>query len=112
MLKGYLLLAIAIALEIVSTSMLKASCGFTKLMPSVAFIAGMGTCFYIFSKSLLLLPLGIAYAIWAGVGTALTALVAVFIWHEQMALLLFHILPPARKVLFFPTGQNGLDFFG
>lgn len=86
MLKGYLLLAIAIALEIVSTSMLKASCGFTKLMPSVAFIAGMGTCFYIFSKSLLLLPLGIAYAIWAGVGTALTALVAVFIWHEQMDL--------------------------
>lgn len=86
MLKGYLLLAIAIALEIVSTSMLKASCGFTKLMPSVAFIAGMGTCFYIFSKSLLLLPLGIAYAIWAGVGTALTALVAVFIWHEQMGL--------------------------
>ena len=85
MLKGYLLLAIAIALEIVSTSMLKASCGFTKLMPSVAFIAGMGTCFYIFSKSLLL-PLGIAYAIWAGVGTALTALVAVFIWHEQMDL--------------------------
>lgn len=66
--------------------MLKASCGFTKLMPSVAFIAGMGTCFYIFSKSLLLLPLGIAYAIWAGVGTALTALVAVFIWHEQMDL--------------------------
>ena len=86
MLKGYLLLAIAIALGIVSTSMLKASCGFTKLMPSVAFIAGMGTCFYIFSKSLLLLPLGIAYAIWAGVGTALTALVAVFIWHEQMDL--------------------------
>ena len=86
MLRGYLLLAIAIALEIISTSMLKASCGFTKLMPSVAFIAGMGTCFYIFSKSLLLLPLGIAYSIWAGVGTALTALVAVFIWHEQMDL--------------------------
>nr|WP_245582736.1 SMR family transporter [Selenomonas ruminantium] len=46
--------------------MLKASCGVTKLMPSVAFIVGMGTCFYIFSKSLMLLPLGIAYAIWAG----------------------------------------------
>ena len=86
MVKGYILLSIAIALEIVSTSMLKASCGFTKLMPSVAFIAGMGTCFYIFSKSLMLLPLGIAYAIWAGVGTVLMALVAVVIWHEQLDL--------------------------
>lgn len=84
MIKGYILLAIAIALEIVSTSMLKASCGFTKVMPSVAFLVGMGTCFYIFSKSLMLLPLGIAYAIWAGVGTAVTALVAVVIWHEQI----------------------------
>lgn len=85
MLKGYLFLAIAIALEIVSTSCLKASCGFTKLMPSVAFIAGMGACFYLFSKSLMILPLGIAYAIWAGVGTAMTAVIAVVVWHEEVS---------------------------
>ena len=84
--KGYMLLAAAIFLEIVSTSMLKASCGFTKWMPGLAFIVGMGASFYIFSKALLILPLGMAYAIWFGVGTAATALVAVFIWKEPMTM--------------------------
>lgn len=46
--KGYMLLAAAIFLEIVSTSMLKASCGFTKWMPGLAFIVGMGASFNIF----------------------------------------------------------------
>jgi small multidrug resistance pump len=86
MFKGYALLTLAIMLEIVSTSMLKASCGFTKAMPGLAFIIGMGGCFYAFSKALMLLPLGIAYAIWAGVGTAFTAVIAVVFWHEQMNL--------------------------
>lgn len=81
--KGYMLLAAAIFLEIVSTSMLKASCGFTKWMPGLAFIVGMGASFYIFSKALLILPLGMAYAVWSGVGTAL---VAVFIWKEPMTM--------------------------
>ena len=55
-------------------------------MPGLAFIVGMGASFNIFSKALLILPLGMAYAVWSGVGTAATALVAVFIWKEPMTM--------------------------
>lgn len=81
---GYVFLGMAIALEIFSTSMLKASSGFTKLIPSGLFITGMGASFYVLSQALTTIPLSIAYAIWSGVGTALTALVAVLIWKEQI----------------------------
>ena len=77
---------LSILLEVFSTQMMKLSDGFTKLFPSIAFAIGMGSCFYIFSKTLAILPLGIAYAIWAGLGTALTALLAVFLWKETMTL--------------------------
>ena len=81
---GYVFLGLAIAFEVFSTSMLKASAGFTKLLPSLAFLAGMATSFYAVSQAMLFIPLNIAYAIWAGVGTALTALVAIVIWKEPM----------------------------
>jgi small multidrug resistance pump len=80
---GYTYLGLAIALEIFSTSMMKASAGFSKLIPSVAFLVGMGASFYALSQSLFHIPLSIAYAIWAGVGTALTTLIAVLIWKEH-----------------------------
>lgn len=81
---GYIFLGLAIALEIFSTSMLKASEGFTKLIPSIIFIAGMSSSFYVLSQALNTVPLSIAYAIWSGVGTALTAVIAVLIWKEQL----------------------------
>ncbi|BBB93346.1 MAG TPA: multidrug efflux SMR transporter [Methylomusa anaerophila] len=80
---GYVLLGIAIALEVFSTSMLKASTGFTKLVPSLAFIVGMGTSFYAISQAMTVISLNIAYAIWSGLGTVLTALVAILIWKES-----------------------------
>lgn len=83
---GYLILSIAIALELFSTSMLKASEGFTKLIPSVTFIGGMSSSFYLMSKALATIPLSIAYAIWSGVGTVLTALIGILIWKEQLNL--------------------------
>ncbi len=83
---GYVLLGIAIALELFATSMLKASAGFTKLVPSIVFIAGMSSSFYILSQALAVIPLSTAYAIWSGVGTALTALIGVLIWKEQLNL--------------------------
>ncbi|CUH97374.1 putative membrane protein [Propionispora sp. 2/2-37] len=83
---GYAWLALAIILEIFSTSMLKASEGFTKLIPAVIFVAGMGSSFYVLSQALTSVPLSIAYAIWSGVGTALTALIAVLIWKEAINL--------------------------
>jgi len=83
---GYFFLTIAIACEIFSTSMLKASDGFSKLIPSLAFIIGMGTSFYTLAQALTLMPLNLAYAIWSGLGTVLTALIAVFIWKEPVNL--------------------------
>lgn len=80
----YILLALAIGLEIFSTSMLKASEGFTKILPSVVFVGGMGSSFYVLSQALKIIPLSIAYAIWSGVGTALTALIAIIIWKESI----------------------------
>ncbi|MDQ0203512.1 DMT family transporter [Pectinatus haikarae] len=81
---GYILLGSAIILEIFSTSMMKASVGFTKLIPSIIFVIGMGISFYTLSQALTTIPLSIAYAIWSGVGTAITALVSVLIWKEQL----------------------------
>lgn len=86
---GYVFLCIAIACEVFSTSMLKASVGFSKLVPSLAFIIGMGTSFYTLSLSLTLIPLNIAYAIWSGSGTVLTALIAIMIWKEPVNIYTF-----------------------
>lgn len=81
---GYVFLGLAIVLEIFSTSMMKASAGFTKIIPSIIFIIGMGFSFYALSQALTTIPLSVAYAIWSGLGTALTALVAILVWKEQL----------------------------
>jgi small multidrug resistance pump len=68
-------LAIAILGEVIGTSALKATEGFTRLWPSLGVIAGYGVAFFFLSLSLKTIPVGVAYAIWAGVGTALIALI-------------------------------------
>ncbi|MBS4913826.1 MAG: multidrug efflux SMR transporter [Veillonella sp.] len=86
MLTGYILLAVAIAVEIFATSMLKLSVGFTRLVPSVVFVLGMSLSFFAMGRALLTLPLSVAYAVWAGVGTALTALMGVLVWKEELSM--------------------------
>lgn len=81
---GYIVLALAIMLEICSTSLLKFSEGFTKLLPSIFFVFGMGASFYALSQALLSIPLNVAYAIWSGAGTALTAVIGVVLWKEHI----------------------------
>ncbi|WP_225435201.1 DMT family transporter [Bacillus aerolatus] len=78
----YLLLAFAIVSEVIGSSMLKASEGFTKWLPSLIVTVGYGAAFYALSLSLKTIPLSVAYAIWSGVGTALTALIGILIWKE------------------------------
>ncbi|MED1472390.1 multidrug efflux SMR transporter [Bacillus salipaludis] len=80
---AYILLAISILSEVFGSSMLKATNGFKKILPSLCVIVGYGIAFYALSLSLKTLPLGVAYAIWAGVGTALTALVGITIYKEK-----------------------------
>lgn len=75
---GYLYLALAISLELIGTTCLKYSEGFSKLYPSLATLAAYGLCFYLFSKSLLYLHLSIAYAIWCAIGIVAATLISVF----------------------------------
>lgn len=84
--KAYLFLTVAIVSEIIGTSMLKASDGFTKLYPSIGTVVCFVLAFYSLSLSLQQIPLGVAYAIWSGVGTALTAVIGIVIWKETASL--------------------------
>ncbi|WP_408952561.1 DMT family transporter [Lysobacter sp. Hz 25] len=70
---GYLYLSIAIAAEVVATSALKASEGFTRTVPSLIVGIGYATAFYFLSLVLRTVPVGVAYAIWSGVGIVLIA---------------------------------------
>lgn len=84
--KGYLFLTLSIISEVFATTMLKLSEGFTVLVPSLAVALGYGISFYSLSLCLKTLPLSLAYAIWSGVGTALTVLVGMIIWHDMFNL--------------------------
>ncbi|PZD94542.1 QacE family quaternary ammonium compound efflux SMR transporter [Paenibacillus sambharensis] len=84
--KWYVTLGIAIAAEIFGSSMLKFSDGFTYILPSIGFVIGFGISFYALSVTLKSIPLSMAYAIWSGAGTALTALIGVLIWGEAFNL--------------------------
>ena len=76
---GYLYLALAIVSEVIATSALKSSEEFTRLWPSVIVVVGYGIAFYFLSLVLKTIPIGIAYAIWAGMGIALILIIgAVF----------------------------------
>ena len=75
-------LAMAIFSEIVATSSLKSTEGFTNLIPSVFVLVGYSAAFYFLSLTLNEMPVGIAYAIWSGVGIVGIAIVAM-IFHEQ-----------------------------
>ncbi len=74
----------AILFEVFGSSMLKVSNGFKRLVPSIGVIVGFGFAFYCLSIALKTLPLGNAYAIWAGVGTALITLVGIIFWREKL----------------------------
>jgi len=83
-LNAYVFLAVAIVAEVFGSSMMKLSNGFKKILPSIGMIAGMGLAFYCLSMALNTIPLGTGYAIWSGVGTALTTLVGVLIYKEKI----------------------------
>ncbi|WP_417548955.1 SMR family transporter [Methylophaga sp.] len=80
----WLLLSLAIIAEVFGTSFLKSSEGFTKLWPSVAVIVGYLVAFYFLSLSLKVIPVGIAYAIWAGVGVVLIALIGWIVFSQKL----------------------------
>jgi multidrug resistance protein EbrB len=86
--KGYLYLSVSIISELVGTSLLKMSDGMTVLLPTLGVAVGYGLAFYFLSLSLKTIPLSLAYGIWSGVGTALTAIIGVVFWGEVLTTLM------------------------
>ncbi len=70
---AWVFLVLAIVAEVIGTSFLRASAGFTKPLPSVMVVLGYGAAFYFLSLTLTTIPVGIAYAVWSGVGVTLIA---------------------------------------
>ena len=66
----WVFLAVAIVSEVIATSALKASEGFSRLWPSVIVVAGYTSAFYFLSLTIKIIPVGVAYAIWSGAGVA------------------------------------------
>lgn len=81
----YLLLAAAIVAEIIATSLLKASQGFTRLLPGAGCVVFYVICYYTFSKALNGMDLGIAYATWCGVGIVATAVISWIIFGQKLS---------------------------
>ncbi|WP_083516004.1 DMT family transporter [Alicyclobacillus sendaiensis] len=77
-------LAAAIACEVFATSMLKQTQGFSRLWPSVAVILGYALSFYALSQALRTIPIGVAYAIWSGVGTAAIAALGALLYRQAI----------------------------
>jgi len=101
----YLILFLAIAAEVVATSALKACENFTRLVPSAMVVAGYAIAFTCLSMTLKTLPLGVAYAIWSGVGTALVAVVGWLVYKQQLD------LPAVAGIALIITGTIILNLF-
>jgi small multidrug resistance pump len=80
----WIFLAIAIVSEVIATSALKSSAGFTRLWPSIIVVSGYSSAFYFLSLTLNTIPIGVAYAIWSGVGLALIALISWIYFHQTL----------------------------
>lgn len=80
--KNLIFLFIAILFETVATTALKASEQFSKIIPGAITIVGYAAAFYFLSLALKTIPVGVAYAIWSGVGIILITLVGIFIFKQ------------------------------
>lgn len=82
LMKSFLLLGTAIVAEVIATSALRASDGFSRLLPSVVVVIGYGVAFYCLSLTLKLLPVGVVYAVWSGAGIVLITLIGMFAFKQ------------------------------
>ncbi len=79
---SYLYLAAAIIAEVIGTSSLKASDGFTRLVPTIVVCVAFAAAFFFLSLALRTIPVGVAYAIWSGAGTALIVLAGAIVFRQ------------------------------
>tara|TARA_B100000401_G_C52625865_1_gene633642 strand:- start:167 stop:580 length:414 start_codon:yes stop_codon:yes gene_type:complete len=80
----WIYLTLAIFSEVMATASLKSTEGFTKLWPSVLVLVGYSAAFYFLSLTLDTIPIGVAYAIWSGVGVAAITLVSIFFFDQKI----------------------------
>ncbi len=83
---SYLYLLIAIAAEVIGTTMLKSSNGFTVIWPSVATVFAYGLAFYMLSLCMRIFPTGVIYAVWSGVGIVGISVLAYFVHKQKLDL--------------------------
>ncbi|HIE0147212.1 TPA: multidrug efflux SMR transporter SsmE [Serratia marcescens] len=81
---AFMYLTMAIVAEVIATTMLKASEGFTRLWPSLLVVLGYGVAFWVLSMVVKSMPLGIVYAIWSGMGIVLVSVAAVFVYQQKL----------------------------
>ena len=96
--KNWLILLVAILSETIATTALKASEGFTVLIPSVVVVVGYCLSFYFLSLTLRSIPVGVAYAVWSGVGVAFVPLFGFLVYNQKLD------LPAMLGILLIMTG--------
>lgn len=101
----YLYLALAIIFEVIGSGFLNASEGFSKTIPTLITLTAYVVCFFFFSLALRELPLGLAYAVWGGVGIVLTTVISVVIFKQKID------LPAIVGISLIVAGVVVLNFF-
>lgn len=99
-------LLLAIVSEVIGTSALKLSDGFSKPLPSVVVVVGYGLAFWLIAKSLREIPIGTVYAIWSGLGTVGIVLVGVLVFEESLT------FPRIAGITLIVAGVVMLNAFG
>lgn len=84
--KVYLFLFLAVIAETIATSALKPAMGFTKPIPTLIALLGYASAFYLLSKVFQVMPVGITYAIWSGMGIVLITLIGTFVFKQTLDL--------------------------
>jgi len=105
MLQTYIILAISICAETLATTMIKASDGFSKWLPSLIVVVGYAISFYGLSQVVKTMNIGIAYAIWAGMGIFLVSILSFFIYKQRLD------LPAIIGMLFIALGIMVIQVF-
>lgn len=102
----YVFLGSAIITEIIATTLLKASAGFTKLLPGAGCILFYAICFYMFSKALLNIDLGVAYATWCAAGIVVTTIISAVVFGQNINMI------GVLSIILIVTGCVLLNLFG
>ena len=82
--QSWLFLALAIVAEVVATSALKSSEGFTRLAPTALVVVGYVVAFYFLALAIKVIPVGVAYAVWAGLGIVLISLIGWLVFQQKL----------------------------